>query len=114
MVLGGPKVFSSATRGAIQALRVPFNGLLLVLKVVLRCSPEPHEGLYRLSGWWVLLKLQWSLMVLGGPKVFSTATRGTVQGSRPLGCCSMVLALSSTISWSKVDYYYGVPVPHEG
>ena len=32
--------------------------------------------------------------------------------------CSMVLALSSTISWSKVDYYYGVswcsPVPHEG
>ena len=30
----------------------------------------------------------------------------------------MVLALSSTISWSKVDYYYGVSwcssVPHEG
>ena len=26
----------------------------------------------------------------------------------------MVLALSSTISWSKVDYYYGVPVPQEG
>ena len=26
----------------------------------------------------------------------------------------MVLALSSTISWSKVDCYYGVPVPHKG
>ena len=68
-------MFSRATRGAVQALRV-------------------------------LLKLQWSSMVLGGPK---DCTRLSA-----LGCCSMVLALSSTISWSKVDYYYGVPVPHEG
>ena len=42
--------------------------------MVLRCSPEPHEGLYRLSPLRVLLKLQWSSMVLGGPKVFSSAT----------------------------------------
>ena len=45
--LGGPKVFSRATRGAVQALRVAAAALF---------------------------KLQWSLMVLGGPKVFSSAT----------------------------------------
>ena len=45
--LGGPKVFSRATRGAVQALRVAAAALF---------------------------KLQWSLMVLGGPNVFSSAT----------------------------------------
>ena len=43
-------MISRATRGAVQALRVAAAALL---------------GLF---------KLQWSLMVLGGPKVFSSAT----------------------------------------
>ena len=40
-------MFSRATRGAVQALRVAAAALF---------------------------KLQWSLIVLGGPKVFSSAT----------------------------------------